>query len=125
MQPSSPITEDTPTDPLTDAQHLYRLHHQIEETGLIFEEEVNAFCAVYFKSVRKHSMSDHAAMNGVLDQAVDRFKSWMKRTARETKALLVVSAGFITFMSQVIPYQDFDLKSSTPTCAFAHQTAAP
>ena len=29
-----PYYEDTPTEPLTDAQHLYRLQHQIEETGL-------------------------------------------------------------------------------------------
>ena len=105
-----PYYEDTPTDPLTDAQHLYRLHHQIEETGLIFEEEVNAFCAVYFKSVRKHSMSDHAAMNGVLDQAVDRFKELDEEDREETKALLVNFRNLYAFMSQVIPYQDSDLE---------------
>ena len=105
-----PYYEDTPTDPLTDAQHLYRLHHQIEETGLIFEEEVNAFSAVYFKSVRKHSVSDHAAMNGVLDQAVDRFKELDEEDREETKALLVNFRNLYAFMSQVIPYQDSDLE---------------
>lgn len=105
-----PYYEDTPTDPLTDAQHLYRLHHQIEETGLIFEEEVNAFCAVYFKSVRKQSVSDHAAMNGVLDQAVDRFKELDEEDREEAKALLVNFRNLYAFMSQVIPYQDSDLE---------------
>ena len=105
-----PYYEDTPTDPLTDAQHLYRMHHQIEETGLIFEEEVNAFCAVYFKPVRKQSVSDHAAMNGVLDQAVDRFKELDEDAREDTKALLVNFRNLYAFMSQVIPYQDSDLE---------------
>jgi type I restriction enzyme R subunit len=69
-----PYYEDTPPEPLTDPQHLYRLQHQIDETGLVFEEEAQAFCAVYFKPQRKESFHDHAKMNGVLDQAVDRFK---------------------------------------------------
>ncbi|MBK9443151.1 MAG: type I restriction endonuclease subunit R [Comamonadaceae bacterium] len=105
-----PYYEDTPTEPLTDAQHLYRLHHQIEETGLIFEEEVKAFCAVYFKPVRKQSVSDHAAMNGVLDQAVDRFKALAEDQGEEIKALLVNFRNLYAFMSQVIPYQDSDLE---------------
>jgi type I restriction enzyme R subunit len=105
-----PYFEDTHTEPLTDAQHLYRLHHQIEETGLIFEEEVKAFCAVYFKPVRKQSVSDHASMNGVLDQAVDRFKDLDEDQCEEVKALLVNFRNLYAFMSQVIPYQDSDLE---------------
>ncbi|MBV5296935.1 MAG: type I restriction endonuclease subunit R [Rhodoferax sp.] len=105
-----PYYEDTPTEPLTDAQHLYRLHHQIEETGLIFDEEVKAFCLVYFKPVRKQSVSDHAAMNGVLDQAVDRFKEQDEEKCEEVKALLVNFRNLYAFMSQVIPYQDSDLE---------------
>ncbi len=31
-RPSSPTTKTRPSEPLTDAQHLYRLQHQIEET---------------------------------------------------------------------------------------------
>ena len=70
-----PYYEDTPIEPLTDAQHLYRLQHQIDEAGIIFEEEIKAFCAVYFKPRRKETVHDHAKMNGVLDQAVERFKA--------------------------------------------------
>jgi type I restriction enzyme R subunit len=63
-----PYYGDTPVEPLTDPQHLYRLQHQIEETGLVFNEEVEAFCAVYFRPKRKESVHDHAEMNGILDQ---------------------------------------------------------
>lgn len=105
-----PYYEDTPTEPLTDAQHLYRLQHQIEETGLIFEEEVKAFCAVYFKPRRKETVHDHAKMNGVLDQAVERFKERPEEEREEVKALLVNFRNMYGFLSQVIPYQDSDLE---------------
>ncbi|HEX5337820.1 MAG TPA: type I restriction endonuclease [Gallionella sp.] len=109
-QAFKPYYEDTPTEPLTDAQHLYRLQHQIEETRLIFEEEVKAFCAVYFKGVRKESFRDHEAMNGILDQAVERFKQRDEDEREEVKALLVNFRNLYGFLSQVIPYQDSDLE---------------
>ena len=105
-----PYYEDTPTEALADAQHLYRLHHQIEETSLIFEEEVQAFCAVYFKPLRKESIYDHAAINGILDQAVERFKERDEDAREEVKALLVNFRNLYGFLSQVIPYQDSDLE---------------
>ena len=105
-----PYYEDTPAEPLTDAQHLYRLHHQIEETGLIFDEEVKAFCTVYFKPRRKETVHDHAEMNGILDQAVDRFKERDEGEREEVKALLVNFRNLYGFLSQVIPYQDSDLE---------------
>ncbi|MEZ5583133.1 MAG: DEAD/DEAH box helicase family protein [Candidatus Competibacteraceae bacterium] len=105
-----PYYEDTPTEPLTDAQHLYRLQHQIDETGLIFEEEVKAFCAVYFKPRRKETMHDHAQMNSILDQAVERFKERPEEEREDVKMLLVNFRNMYTFLSQVIPYQDSDLE---------------
>ena len=105
-----PYYEDTPTQPLTDAQHLYRLHHQIEETGLIYTEEVKDFCSVYFKPRRKETMHDHAAMNGILDQAIERFKERDEAEGDEIKALLINFRNLYGFLSQVIPYQDSDLE---------------
>ena len=105
-----PYYEDTPSDELIDAQHLYRLQHQIEETGLIFEEEISAFCAVYFKPRRKETVHDHAQMNGILDHAVERFKEREDEEQEELKTLLVNFRNMYAFLSQVIPYQDSDLE---------------
>ena len=105
-----PYYEDTPTEPLTDAQHLYRLHNQIDESGLIFEEEIKAFCAVYFKPRRKETVHDHAKMNGILDQAVERFKERPEEEQEATKTLFVNFRNMYGFLSQVIPYQDSDLE---------------
>lgn len=105
-----PYYEDTPTEPLTDPQHLYRLQHQIDESGLVFEREVKAFCAVYFRPKRKESVHDHAELNGILDKAVERFKALEPEERDELKALLVNFRNLYGFLSQVIPYQDSDLE---------------
>jgi len=105
-----PYYKDTPSEPLTDAQHLYRLQHQIEETRLIHEEEVKAFCAVYFRPRRKETVHDHAEMNGILDQAVERFNERDEEEREEVKTLLVNFRNMYGFLSQVIPYQDSDLE---------------
>ncbi len=105
-----PYYEDTPSEPLTDAQHLYRLQHQIEETRLIHEEEVKAFCAVYFRPKRKETVHDQAQMSGILDQAVERFKERDEEEREEVKTLLVNFRNMYGFLSQVIPYQDSDLE---------------
>ena len=105
-----PYYEDTPTEPLTDAQNLYRLQHQIEETHLIHDEEVRAFCAVYFKPRRKETAQDMAEMSGILDKAVERFKELEEEEREEAKTLLVNFRNMYGFLSQVIPYQDSDLE---------------
>ena len=105
-----PYYEDTPTEPLTDAQHLYRLQNQIDESGIVFEEEIRAFCSVYFKPRRKETVHDHAEMNGILDQAVERFKGRSEEEQEMTKSLFVDFRNMYGFLSQVIPYQDSDLE---------------
>jgi type I restriction enzyme R subunit len=105
-----PYYEDTPSEQLTDAQHLYRLQHQIEETHLIHDEEVKAFCAVYFRPRRKVTVHDQAEMSGILDHAVDRFKERGEEDREELKTLLVNFRNMYGFLSQVIPYQDSDLE---------------
>lgn len=105
-----PYYEDTPTEPLTDPQHLYRLQHDIEEAGLVHTEEVQAFCAVYFKPRRKSSVTDHEQMNAVLDRAVQRYRALAAEQQDELKAQLVNFRNLYGFLSQVIPYQDSDLE---------------
>jgi type I restriction enzyme R subunit len=105
-----PYYEDTPTQPLTDPKELYRLQHQIEESGLIHTDEVARFCGLYFKPRRKETVHDHAAMNGVLDLAVERYTALDETGQDESKALLVNFRNLYGFLSQVIPYQDSDLE---------------
>jgi len=105
-----PYYEQTPAEKLTDASNLYRLQGQIAEAHIVFDEEVREFCSVYFKPRRYESVHDHAAMNGILDKAVERFKELDEAAQEEFKSLLVSFRNLYGFLSQVIPYQDSDLE---------------
>jgi type I restriction enzyme R subunit len=49
-------------------------------------------------------------MNGILDQAVERFKERTNEEQEEAKTLFVNFRNMYGFLSQVIPYQDSDLE---------------
>lgn len=105
-----PFYEQTPAEELTDAQHLYRLQHQLDEAGIIFEEEIQDFCTVYFKPRRKETVHDHAKMNGVLDKAIARYNDLPEEEQDDFKGLCVNFRNMYGFLSQVLPYQDSDLE---------------
>lgn len=92
---------------------LYEIKAELDSSGVYLQEEVERFCAVYFKPRHKQSYADHQAMNSALDPAVSRFKS--RQTDAPDEAELwrgKVSAfrNLYAFLSQVIPYQDSDLE---------------
>jgi len=107
---AKPFYEQTPYAELIDGQHLYRLQNQIDESGIIFEEEIEAFCEIYFKPRRTETVYDHAKMNGVLDKAVQQYNLLPEEKQEELKGLFVNFRNMYGFLSQVIPYQDTDLE---------------
>src|SRR5690606_32816758 len=105
-----PYYGETEAEPLTDAQHLYRLQHQIEETQVIFEQEILDFCKVYFAGKREESVHDQAKMSGILNLAVARYEKLGEDEQSMFKSLLVNFRNMYGFLSQVMPYQDSDLE---------------
>lgn len=105
-----PYYESTKAEELTDPHNLYRLQTQIDEQHIIYEAEIQAFCAVYFKPKRQESVHDHASMNGILDKAVIRFRELDEDERGAFKKVLVEFRNLYGFLSQVIPYQDSDLE---------------
>jgi type I restriction enzyme R subunit len=105
-----PYYESTKAEELTDPHNLYRLQAQIDERHIIYNEEIQSFCAVYFKPKRTESVHDHASMNAILDKAVVRFKDLDEEDRAAFKKLLVEFRNLYGFLSQVIPYQDSDLE---------------
>ena len=105
-----PYYEYTAVDKLAEPQHLYRLQHQIEESKIIVAEDVDAFCAVYFKSSRNETKQDHAKYYEILDKARDRFIQLPEKEQDTLKSLFVNFRNLYGFLSQVIPYQDSDLE---------------
>jgi type I restriction enzyme, R subunit len=96
-----------------DPARMYAIKGELDASGIYLDEEVERFCAVYFKPKQRQSAMDHQAMNAALDPAVSRFA--VRQTDSEEEAELwrgKVQAllNLYGFLSQVIPYQDSDLE---------------
>ncbi|MCB0187931.1 MAG: type I restriction endonuclease subunit R, partial [Caldilineaceae bacterium] len=96
-----------------EPEQLYLLKHELDASGIYLTEEVERFCAVYFKPKQRQSPADHQAMNAALDPAVDRFTALRKEDKEEAelwRTKLVAFRNLYVFLSQVIPYYDSDLE---------------
>lgn len=93
--------------------HLYRIQAELEASALYLPEEVERFCAVYFKPRQRQSAADHEALNAALAPAVSRFTVLLREEEEEAELLrgkLQSFRNLYSFLSQVIPYQDSDLE---------------
>lgn len=92
---------------------LYELKAELDASGIYLTEEVLRFCEIYFKPKERQSVSDHKAMNAVLDPAVDRFTALLnsdEEAAELWRGKLAAFRNLYAFLSQIIPYQDSDLE---------------
>lgn len=110
----------------SDPQQLYTLQARLAEFGVYRADEVEQFCAVFFRGKASQSPADHAKMNAILDPAVERFtalrddvrasmpeKEWVtakEEAQEEFRGLLFAFRGLYAFLSQVIPFGDSDLE---------------
>ena len=96
-----------------EPSRLYEIKGELEASGIFLAEEVERFCAIYFKPRQKQSAADHQAMNAALDPAVSRFKALKKDKEEEAelwRGKVQAFRNLYGFLSQVIPYQDSDLE---------------
>ena len=96
-----------------DPARMYAVKGELDASGVYLDEEVERFCAVYFKPKRRQSPSDHQAMNAALDPAVSRFTARRdedEEEAEDWRGKLQAFLNLYAFLSQVIPYQDSDLE---------------
>lgn len=96
-----------------EPERLYEIMGQLDESGIYRQEEVDAFCRIFFAPRKRQSSSDHKGMNAVLDQATARFKDFQETEEEEAelwRGKLHAFRNLYAFLSQVIPYQDSDLE---------------
>ena len=92
---------------------MYVIKGELDASGIYLEEEVERFCAVYFKPKQRQSAMDHQTMNAALDPAVSRFTVLQRDNEDEAelwRGKVVAFRNLYGFLSQVIPYQDSDLE---------------
>jgi type I restriction enzyme, R subunit len=96
-----------------DPAGMYQIKSELDQRGVYSSADVERFCAIYFKPRQKQSPNDHQLMNAALDPSVARFKSLHAEKEDEAELWRGKLAAFCSlygFLSQIIPYQDSDLK---------------
>jgi type I restriction enzyme R subunit len=96
-----------------DPGRMYAIKGELDASGIYLQEEVERFCAVYFKPKQRQSPADHQAMNAALDPAVSRFTVLQKENEAEAelwRGNVQAFRNVYSFLSQIIPYQDSDLE---------------
>ena len=96
-----------------DPGRMYAIKGELDASGIYLDEEVERFCAVYFKPKQRQSVMDHQAMNAALDPAVSRFTVRQKDNEEDAelwRGKVQAFRNLYGFLSQVIPYQDSDLE---------------
>ena len=92
---------------------MYAIKEELDASGIYLAEEVERFCAIYFKPRQRQSRQDHQAMNAALDPAVSRFAHLHKEQEEEAelwRGKVQAFRNLYGFLSQVVPYQDSDLE---------------
>lgn len=96
-----------------DPERLYEIKAELDESGIYRNDEIEAFCRVFFAPRQRQSAGDHKLMNAILDQASERFKELQDSSEEEAelwRGKLYAFRNLYAFLSQVIPYQDSDLE---------------
>ncbi|KAB2965638.1 MAG: type I restriction endonuclease subunit R [Thermoanaerobaculia bacterium] len=105
--------EGAETGEQVDPARMYQIRGELDASGVYLAEELDRFCAVYFKPRAKQNPSDHQALNAALDPAVSRFTARQQENEEEAELWRGKAQAFLNlygFLSQVIPYQDSDLE---------------
>ena len=111
-----PYYEDTPVGENADPQRLNELQHRLLEWVIFTPEDVSAFSVVWYGKKKDHSVSDHRAMNAILDRAVDAFQEREEEEREEFRGQITAFRNLYAFLSQIIPYQDSELEQFYTFC---------
>ncbi|MFZ5223290.1 type I restriction endonuclease subunit R [Enterobacter cloacae] len=105
-----PYYEFTSKGDDTDPQQLNTLAYALAGWKVFTTEEVNAWCEIWFRNRLNPTGGEHKKLNGILDLAIERFKTLSEEDQNLCKGQLVSFRNLYSFVSQIIPYQDSELE---------------
>jgi type I restriction enzyme R subunit len=105
-----PYYEETTIAEDVEPQQLYDIAKKLEKYQVYHTDEVEAFCAIFFKPKVTQTPSDHAKMNAIIDPAVVRYRELAEKDQDIFKKLLMAYKNLYAFLSQIIPFYDSDLE---------------
>lgn len=103
-----PYYEKTDKGDDTDPQQLNTLAHTLFNWKVFTKNEVDAWCEIWFRNRLNPTGGEHKKLNGLLDLAIERFKTIEEEDQNLFKGQLVSFRNLYSFVSQIVPYQDSD-----------------
>ena len=111
LEAFQPFYEKTALSGKTDPNKLYDLKTELGAFQVVYEDEVEMFAQVFFRSHKTGSYRDHQRLNAYIDPAVDRFKALDTPEKKEDfKNALTVFIRLYAFLAQIIPFEDVELE---------------
>lgn len=105
-----PYYEQTTLGERAEPKQLYELQAKLDAEQIYFQTEVEEFAKVFYKPREIQSLADHAKMNACIDPAVNRFNKLEEDKQEEIRTWLIAYRNLYSFLSQVIPFPDFELE---------------
>lgn len=117
-----PYYEGTTVDENADPNRLYELKYNIDQSGIIWQTEVDNFAKIFFQP--DYNPKYQSKLNAYLDPAVERYKKLPEQSNEDEliqddfKHLLILFTRMYAFLSQIMPYGDFELEKFYPYVRF-------
>jgi type I restriction enzyme R subunit len=105
-----PYYEQTTVGERAEPKQLYELQAKLDAEQIYFQTEVEEFAKLFYKPREIQSLAEHAKMNACIDPAVNRFNKLEEEKQEEIRTWLIAYRNLFSFLSQVIPFPDFELE---------------
>ncbi|MER3330162.1 MAG: type I restriction endonuclease subunit R, partial [Candidatus Kapaibacterium sp.] len=97
-----------------EINHLYDLKQLLDSQQIYWENEIEQFAKVYFKSKHLLSKSDQAKLYSVLEPALGRYKGMEEEKQDEFKKSLRTWCNMYSFFAQVMPFVEYEFEKYYP-----------
>ena len=105
LQSFQPYYRAAQLENTTDPNIVHELQIKLDQAGVYYATEVEAFAEAFFDPKRKQ-----AGLHAQLKPAADRFKELEAEEAEQFRKDLGTFIRMYDFLSQIIPYEDADLE---------------
>jgi type I restriction enzyme R subunit len=102
-----PYYEASVVEEVTDPNILYDLETELNAFGVYDKEEVERFINTFYK--KKRSPTDKAALNNIIDKAIERFKSLEAESREDFSSKTKKFLRLYSFVIQITPFTDVEL----------------
>ncbi|MEZ4724804.1 MAG: DEAD/DEAH box helicase family protein [Candidatus Kapaibacterium sp.] len=97
-----------------DINHLYDLKLVIDKEQIYWENEIEQFAKVYFKSKTLLSKSDQSKLYSVLEPALGRYKQLEEENQEKFKKSLRTWCNLYSFLAQIMPFVEYEFEKFYP-----------